>query len=100
MTKIKDSTEAEQQRLRELAYSLWEADGRPHGRDQEYWQRAVAQMDVSDTAPVEGKAAPSGPSKNKPKAGDAPMKAAGTRRAAGKSAPKRQAAKTTPGTKA
>jgi hypothetical protein len=29
-----------QHRIRERAYHLWEADGRPHGRDQEYWDRA------------------------------------------------------------
>jgi Protein of unknown function (DUF2934) len=27
-------------RIRERAYHLWEADGRPHGRDVEYWERA------------------------------------------------------------
>ena len=29
-----------QRRIRERAYHLWEADGRPHGTDQEYWERA------------------------------------------------------------
>jgi Protein of unknown function (DUF2934) len=29
-----------EQRIRELAYRLWEQDGRPHGRDVEFWQRA------------------------------------------------------------
>lgn len=29
-----------EQRIREHAYRLWEADGKPHGRDIEYWQRA------------------------------------------------------------
>jgi hypothetical protein len=28
------------QRIRELAYRLWEADGKMHGRDLEYWHRA------------------------------------------------------------
>ena len=27
--------------IREQAYYLWEQDGRPMGRDAEYWQRAV-----------------------------------------------------------
>ncbi|WP_419728999.1 DUF2934 domain-containing protein [Lichenicola sp.] len=27
-------------RIRERAYHLWEADGRPHGRHDEYWERA------------------------------------------------------------
>ncbi len=30
-----------EQALREKAYALWEEDGRPEGRDQEYWYRAV-----------------------------------------------------------
>jgi Protein of unknown function (DUF2934) len=29
-----------EQRVRERAYHLWEADGKPHGRDVEYWERA------------------------------------------------------------
>jgi hypothetical protein len=29
-----------EQRIRERAYHLWEADGKPHGRDVEYWERA------------------------------------------------------------
>jgi membrane protein involved in colicin uptake len=29
-----------EERLRLQAYHLWEADGRPHGRSDEYWQRA------------------------------------------------------------
>jgi hypothetical protein len=29
-----------EQHIRERAYHLWDADGRPHGRDQEYWERA------------------------------------------------------------
>lgn len=26
--------------IRQRAFSLWEADGRPEGRDEEYWFRA------------------------------------------------------------
>ena len=29
-----------EQRIREAAYHLWEEDGRPQGRDVEYWERA------------------------------------------------------------
>jgi hypothetical protein len=29
-------------RIRERAYHLWEADGRPEGREQEDWERAEA----------------------------------------------------------
>jgi Protein of unknown function (DUF2934) len=41
-----------EQRVRERAYHLWEADGKPHGRDVEYWQRArelVAMEENGDT---------------------------------------------------
>ena len=29
--------------IRERAYYMWEQDGRPHGRDIEYWDRAAAE---------------------------------------------------------
>jgi hypothetical protein len=29
-----------ERRIRERAYLLWEMEGRPEGRDQEYWLRA------------------------------------------------------------
>jgi len=28
----------------ELAYQIWEREGRPHGRDQEHWNRAEAEI--------------------------------------------------------
>jgi hypothetical protein len=37
---LDDSNDARQQRIRERAYHLWEADGQPHGRELEYWERA------------------------------------------------------------
>lgn len=33
-------SDSREQRIRERAYSLWEEDGRPDGREQEYWHRA------------------------------------------------------------
>ncbi|SAL60136.1 DUF2934 domain-containing protein [Caballeronia humi] len=35
------------------AYRLWEADGRPHGRDEYYWHQACAQLQT-DVAPPSG----------------------------------------------
>jgi hypothetical protein len=29
-----------EQAIRERAYALWEADGRPEGRDLDYWRKA------------------------------------------------------------
>jgi hypothetical protein len=39
-----------EQRIRERAYLLWEADGRPHGRDVEYWERACELTGVAESA--------------------------------------------------
>jgi hypothetical protein len=39
-----------QNRVRQCAYYLWEADGCPHGRDREYWQRAEAMISIEDSA--------------------------------------------------
>jgi hypothetical protein len=60
------------------AYEIWEAEGRPHGRDQEHWHRAKAAVDAEQTA--------------KPKR--APRKAAAPKTAAAKAA-KPAAAKAT-----
>lgn len=46
------SAQAEQ-RIRERAYHLWEADGAPHGRDREYWERAEI-LDRMEAAPHAG----------------------------------------------
>ena len=32
-----------EQAVRETAYFLWEQDGKPEGREQEYWYRALEQ---------------------------------------------------------
>ena len=37
---LDDADPDRQQHIRERAYALWEADGRPEGRDLEYWERA------------------------------------------------------------
>ncbi len=39
-----------EQRIRERAYLLWEEDGRPHGRDMEYWERARFLIGIEDNA--------------------------------------------------
>jgi hypothetical protein len=45
-----DTNPAREQRVRERAYQLWEADGKPHGRDVEYWQRARELIAMEDSA--------------------------------------------------
>lgn len=39
-----------EQRVRERAYHLWEADGKPHGRDVEYWERARELIGMEESA--------------------------------------------------
>jgi hypothetical protein len=38
---------ADEAAIRQQAYFLWEKDGRPHGRDNEYWMRAVVALSES-----------------------------------------------------
>ena len=39
--------DAERERLiRQLAYQLWESEGRPEGREEEYWRRALERMEA------------------------------------------------------
>ena len=37
-------------RVREKAYLMWESDGRPHGRDVEYWERARELVGMEESA--------------------------------------------------
>jgi hypothetical protein len=37
-------------RIRERAYRLWEEDGRPEGREQEFWERAEDLIGMEDNA--------------------------------------------------
>jgi len=36
--------------IRERAYAIWEADGRPSDRDQDHWDRAAREVDEQRTA--------------------------------------------------
>jgi hypothetical protein len=38
--------------IRLYAYHLWEQDGRPLGRDLEFWGRAVAALDAKPARPA------------------------------------------------
>ena len=71
------------QRMRELAYALWERDGRPDGRSDQYWLQAcaleadreaansVGAMPAAGTTPDERRAAAVGPSTSKAIAAEA-----------------------------
>jgi hypothetical protein len=45
-----EHTPEHQDRVRKRAYHLWDADGRPHGRDLEYWERAEFLIGIEDSA--------------------------------------------------
>jgi hypothetical protein len=45
-----ETNPAREHRVRERAYQLWEADGKPHGRDVEYWQRARELVAMEESA--------------------------------------------------
>ncbi len=47
---LDDGDETRQTRIRERAYHLWEADGRPHGRQTEYWERASELVGMEESA--------------------------------------------------
>ncbi len=36
--------------VRERAYHLWESEGKPHGRDAEYWERARELVGMEESA--------------------------------------------------
>jgi hypothetical protein len=44
-----EDSPARDQRIRELAYQLWESDGSPHGSDLEYWERARELIGIEDS---------------------------------------------------
>jgi len=48
-TKLANRTDRET-RIRERAYHLWEDDGRPHGRESEFWERAKELIGMEDHA--------------------------------------------------
>ena len=52
--------------IRHRAYVLWEADGRPEGRDEHYWHLASSQLLVETVVPAPQLAAASRPA-SKPK---------------------------------
>jgi hypothetical protein len=45
-----DQARKTDERVRIRAYHLWEQDGRPHGRNEEYWSKALAQIQIEDKA--------------------------------------------------
>jgi len=44
------NTPERESRIRKRAYHLWEADGRPHGHDHEFWERAEFLIGIEESA--------------------------------------------------
>jgi hypothetical protein len=51
--------------IREQAYYFWEQDGRPEGRETEYWERAKVAMSDKDQMDTLTELAPKKPAKSK-----------------------------------
>ncbi len=45
--------EDRQKRIRELAYAIWQQEGRPEGRAEEHWRMAEAAVEAMERAEVE-----------------------------------------------
>jgi hypothetical protein len=45
-----EMTAGREARIRERAYRLWEEDGRPEGRDAEFWERAEELIGMEENA--------------------------------------------------
>jgi hypothetical protein len=52
------TTPEQQQRIAELAYRIWEQQGRPEGRDREHWEQARRQLQGSDAGLTPGASQP------------------------------------------
>jgi hypothetical protein len=46
---LDDNDPERDQRIRERAYHLWEADGCPHGREAEFWERATELIGIEES---------------------------------------------------
>jgi hypothetical protein len=47
-----------EEKIRVRAYELWEKDGSPEGRADEYWEQARAQIDEEESAADESETDP------------------------------------------
>ena len=47
-----------EKRIEQRAYALWEAEGYPHGKDEEHWWRAASEVDAEEVGREIGKRSP------------------------------------------
>jgi hypothetical protein len=74
--------DSRRERIERRAYEIWESEGRPHGRHDEHWRRAAAEIDAEAVGSEETSAGGTQP----PPADSAPVKAARARRVTKKDA--------------
>ena len=77
-------TQTNREKVLKKAYEIWEAEGRPHGRDMEHWLKAELM--------IGGTPAKKAPAKKAPAKKPAAKKPAAKKPAAKKAAPKAKAA--------
>ena len=53
-------------RIHEIAYLLWEQEGRPHGQDDRHWREAVAQYEAEQAAEARIEGLSGEPAKDEP----------------------------------
>ena len=49
---MKSAAETWEERVRIRAYHVWEASGRPSGRDEEFWRQACEMIGADDDQPI------------------------------------------------
>lgn len=49
--RVKMDVPVTEEQIRTLAFYLWEKDGSPDGRSEEYWEKARQQLGVGDNPP-------------------------------------------------
>lgn len=76
------ATEMNDEKIRQLAYRLWEEDGRPEGKEMDHWSRAAGLIEAD--SPGKTLAVPSGASDSKPANGSKKASAPRSKKAARK----------------
>lgn len=66
-------TAAREERIRAKAHALWEADGRPQGRDRAHWEQAAKLVDEEDRKAAQVAVDPQQSKPNEPSATNEPV---------------------------
>ena len=77
---MKSAAETLEDRIRERAYYLWEASGRPSGREVEFWHRACEMVATDDDQPKSGRKGVNQGRRNRSRRASVPARHSGQRR--------------------